>query len=186
MQALPKSQETFLLAYIAWGSLLNGSYLCRRFLESSQNTQECLCLKTVRHQGSIIIIVYRHSRWNGPYCTWFAISTHDHGQLQKSGTCCTSPYFHHSEVAKQFFNHRAFSYGPLIGLIADNEGQFTSTFLREVCKIRNMHNSFTKAYHQQTNGQLGCIKRTILSSLRCYVSDHFRDWNVYTSTLMYA
>lgn len=59
-----------------------------------------------------------------------------------------------AEFPQQFVNSWVLSYGPPTALIAENGRQFTSRFFQDVCKILNVHNSFTATYHPQTNGQV--------------------------------
>lgn len=91
-----------------------------------------------------------------------------------------------AKIAKQFVNKWAFSYGPPIKLIAENGHQFKSRFFKDVCKIVNVHNSFKTTYNLQTNDKVEIFNSKIRSALRAYVSDHRRDWDLYTSTFMYA
>ena len=90
------------------------------------------------------------------------------------------------EVAKHFVDNWVFNYGPPTDLLADNGKQFTSKFFLDVCRILNIHNSFTTTYHPQTNGQVERFNRTILAALRAYIHDHPKDWDLYTSALTYA
>ena len=88
-----------------------------------------------------------------------------------------------AEVARQFVNHWGFNYGPPIDILSDNGGALTSKFFQEVCKLMNIHNSFTTTYHPQANGQVERYNRTNLAALRTYVADHLRDWDQYTDAL---
>lgn len=89
-------------------------------------------------------------------------------------------------VERAFVDSWVFTYGPPLDLLADNGRQFTSKFFQGVCDALNIHNSFTTTYHPQTNGQVECFNRSIASSLKAYVADHPRDWDLSTSSLTYA
>lgn len=91
-----------------------------------------------------------------------------------------------AKVARKFVNHWVFPHGLPIYLIADNVPQFTSKFFQDFCKNLNVHDSFTKTYHQQSNAQMETFNQTKLSALRSYVSDSPRDLYLYMSPLTYA
>ena len=91
-----------------------------------------------------------------------------------------------SSVARAFVTHWVFNFGPPTDLISDNGKQFTSKFFLDVCRILKVHNAFTTTYHPQTNGQVERFNRTIVSTLRAYIGDHPRDWDLYTPAITYA
>ena len=91
-----------------------------------------------------------------------------------------------ADVAKYFVNDWVFQYGPLTELISENGGCFTSKFFLNVCSILSIKNNFTTTYHPQANGQVERYNRTILATLRTYVADHPKDWDLYTDALTYA
>lgn len=43
-----------------------------------------------------------------------------------------------------------------------------------------------KTHHRQNNGQMEGLNWTILSALHAYLYEQSRDWDLYTSTLMYV
>ena len=47
-------------------------------------------------------------------------------------------------------------------------------------------NLYTKTYHPQNNGQVERFSRTILTSLRHYVAEHPKDWDLFSDALTYA
>lgn len=91
-----------------------------------------------------------------------------------------------SEVAKLFIEQWVFNYGPPTKLLSDNGSQFTSNFFEEVCRILNTTTEFTTTHNPQTNGQAERLNCTILTSLRSYIEEHPRDWDMYTPALTYA
>lgn len=88
-------------------------------------------------------------------------------------------------VEKQFVNHWVLQYDPPLGLISNNDRQFTSIFIGDVCKKLNENNLFTTSYHSQTNGKVESFNRTIVSTIHAYVTENHRDWGLYSSTLTY-
>ena len=91
-----------------------------------------------------------------------------------------------AEVAKAFVDHWVFNYGPPSDLLADNGKCFTAKFFQDVCRILNVHNTFTTTYHPQTNGQVERYNRTLKAAIRSYLDEHPTDWDLYTSSLTYA
>jgi transposase InsO family protein len=59
-------------------------------------------------------------------------------------------------------------------------------FFLAVCAELGIKKIFTTAYHPQTNGQFERYNRTILASIRAYVSQRKDDWEDYTATVTYA
>lgn len=91
-----------------------------------------------------------------------------------------------SDVAKLFVNSWVFNYGPPEELIDGNGGCFKSKFFQDVCRKMSIQNSLNTTNQRQSNGQVERYNQTILEALRTYVSDHSRDWNLYTDDLTYA
>jgi hypothetical protein len=89
-------------------------------------------------------------------------------------------------VARAFCDHWAYVYGPPVSLLTDNGPQFTAKFFQAVCSELGIRKIFTTAYHPQTNGQVERYNRTILASLRGYVSKRQDDWDDFTSAITFA
>jgi hypothetical protein len=89
-------------------------------------------------------------------------------------------------VARAFCDHWAYVYGPPVSLLTDNGPQFTAKFFQAVCAELEIHKVLTTAYHPQTNGQVERYNRTIIASLRRYVSARQDDWDEYTSAVTFA
>jgi transposase InsO family protein len=65
---------------------------------------------------------------------------------------------------------QAYVYGPPVSLLPNNRPQFTAKFFQAVCSELGIRKICTTAYHPHTNGQVERYNRTILASLRGYVS----------------
>ena len=91
-----------------------------------------------------------------------------------------------SEVAKAFVHHWAFPYGAPIWLLSDKGKQFIAKLFRETYRMLGVQNLYTTTYHTLTNGQVERFNRTILASLRHYVSEHPKDWDLFSDALTYA
>jgi transposase InsO family protein len=89
-------------------------------------------------------------------------------------------------VAVAFCHHWVFVYGTPRILLSDNGTQFNSKFFQACCQILGVKQTFTTAYHPQTNGQVERHNRTILSQLRKYIGDHQDDWDLFNGALTYA
>ncbi len=90
------------------------------------------------------------------------------------------------ELARAFGIHWAFCHGPPKILLADIGRQMTAKFLTHVCQILGVKNVFTATCHPRTNGQNERLNRTILASLRHYVADHRKEWDLYAETVALA
>ena len=79
------------------------------------------------------------------------------------------------DVAMAFCIHWVYKYGTPKETLTENGPQFASKFLRETCQVLGIANSFTSAYHPQTNGQAERSNRTLTAMLRCYVDENPQD-----------
>lgn len=50
-------------------------------------------------------------------------------------------------------------------------------------EIRNI---FTTSYHSQTNGEVECINRTLLSSLNKYIGENPKEWDLLSDAATFA
>ena len=89
-------------------------------------------------------------------------------------------------IAAAFCSHWVYKYGTPKETLTDNGPQFASKFLQETCQILGVANTFTSAYHPQTNGQCERYNRTLAAMLRCYVDENPQDWDTYAPALTYA
>ena len=90
------------------------------------------------------------------------------------------------QVAKAFCSEWVYHYGQPAYLLSDRGTQFTSQFFKNVCKILGVKQAFTSAYHPQTNGQTERFNRTLLASLRCFCTEHGRDWDAFLQAVAYG
>jgi hypothetical protein len=89
-------------------------------------------------------------------------------------------------VAKAFCEHWVFVYGPPRYALTDNGAKFSAKFLLAVCRELGVSKVFATAYHPQTNGQVERYNRTIINSLRGYVSERQNDWDEFSSALTFG
>lgn len=81
------------------------------------------------------------------------------------------------DVAEVFASHWVFKYGASKEVLSDNGSQFASKLYQKTCRILGISNTFTYAYHPQTNAQVERFNRSIPAMLRCYVSDRPDNWD---------
>lgn len=89
-------------------------------------------------------------------------------------------------VAKAFCDQWVFVYGAPRYVLTDNGTQFTAKFFLAVCRELGIGKVFTTAYHPQTNGQVERFNRTIVNSLRGYVSQYQNNWDEFTSAITFG
>lgn len=82
------------------------------------------------------------------------------------------------EIARVFVHNRVYVCSAPKLLISMTGKQFTAKLFLETCQIFHVKN--------QKNGQIERFNRTIFAALRHYVSDHPRDWILFTDSLTYA
>jgi hypothetical protein len=89
-------------------------------------------------------------------------------------------------VAKAFCDHWIFVYGPPRYVLTDKGPQYTSKGFLAVCRELGVNKVFATAYHPQTNGQVERFNRTIINSLRGYVTERQGDWDEYTAAITFG
>lgn len=81
------------------------------------------------------------------------------------------------ESIKQFiFWNIIRRFGIPLQIIIDNDTKFTGHEMREFCEENCIRQSFTLAYHSQTNGQVEVTKHTITTILKRKVRSTPRTW----------
>ena len=91
-----------------------------------------------------------------------------------------------SEVARAFVHNWVFPYSAPIWLLSDDGNQLIAKLFRKTCRMLGVKNLYATNYHPQTNGQVERFNRTILASLRHYVAEHPKDWDLFSDSLTYA
>ena len=83
--------------------------------------------------------------------------------------------------------NRVFSrFGPPIVIHSDQDRNFESHIMQEVCRLMGTHKSRTTAYHPQCDGLVERQNRTIQGILASFVSDHPHDWDKWVSLAVFA
>lgn len=68
-------------------------------------------------------------------------------------------------------------------LSVDIETVFTAKFFQDVCRLLNIHSSFTTNYYPQTNGQIERFNLTLKAAIQSYFDYHWTDLDLYTPSL---
>jgi transposase InsO family protein len=89
-------------------------------------------------------------------------------------------------VARAFCEQWVFVYGAPRYVLTDKGTQFTAKFFLAVCRGLGIGKVFTTAYHPQTNGQVERFNRTILNSLRGYLSQYQNNWDEFISAITFG
>ena len=77
-------------------------------------------------------------------------------------------------------------HGNMYEIISDRDGRFTSKYIREVCRLLNIRQAMSSAYHPQTDGQTERTNRVLEDMLRHYVSPTHHDWDEHLDMAEFA
>lgn len=69
---------------------------------------------------------------------------------------------------------------------SDRGSQFTSGMMAEVCRLLNVKQSFTTAYHPQANGLCEKMNGTLKDMLRRMCAERPKDWDRHLDPLLFA
>ena len=70
--------------------------------------------------------------------------------------------------------------------VSDRDGRFTSNFMREVCRLLNIQQAMSTAYHPQSDGQTERTNRTLEDMLRQYANPFHTDWDEHLDMAEFA
>ncbi len=90
------------------------------------------------------------------------------------------------EVAEAFTIHSVFTYGAPNTLLTDNRKQFIFRLMLETHRILDTKELFTTTYDPQTSRQTERMNRTLCEALQKFISEHPKDWNLYTDIITYS
>ena len=71
-------------------------------------------------------------------------------------------------------------------IVSDRDGRFTSKYMREVCRLCNIKQAMSTAYHPQTDGQTERANRVLEQMLGQYVSPTHDDWDDHLDMIEFA
>lgn len=90
------------------------------------------------------------------------------------------------DFSKSFASHLVFKYGAKMEVLSKNGLQIASKLYQNTCRALGVANTFTWNHHPKSNGQVESFNCLIRATLRCYLSDHPQNWDVFTEPLNHA
>lgn len=89
-------------------------------------------------------------------------------------------------VARTLYDNIITRFGCPKTLLSDHGPSFTAAVIKELCIILGIKKLFTTPYHPQSNGLVERSNSTILSTLRSYVDDFGKDWDLHLPSVRFA
>lgn len=80
-------------------------------------------------------------------------------------------------IAKAIFEHCILIYGPMRKIVTDMGTEYKNQVFSEICKLLNIENVTSTAYHHQTLGTVERSHRTFNEYVRSYISVDKTDWD---------
>ena len=90
-----------------------------------------------------------------------------------------------SVVAKALYENVFTRYGSPRTLLSDRGQNFMSALVSELCKLFNVHKTFTSSYHAQTNSKAERINSYLWQSIRAYCTDK-EQWSDFLPAILMA
>lgn len=80
-------------------------------------------------------------------------------------------------IARKYVNHIICRHGCPEKLTTDEGAQFTSELLSEICKLLQVKQIQTTAYHPEANGVVERFHQTLMNFLSHYINEKQDDWD---------
>ena len=71
-------------------------------------------------------------------------------------------------------------------IISDQGTNFTSSVMKELCKLLHISKILSTPYHQEANGMVERFKGTLTRMLTCIVQDEQTEWDISLPYLLFA
>jgi hypothetical protein len=89
-------------------------------------------------------------------------------------------------AARLFFDNVFRMMGMPKEIISDRDPRFTGKFFRALCKLMGTKQSFSSAFHPQSDGQTERANRVLEDALRHFVAPDGTDWDEHLSSIEFA
>ena len=89
-------------------------------------------------------------------------------------------------VAEFLFKEIVCRIGPPKILLSDQGTHFTAKVIGELCRLCEIQQNLTTAYHPQTNGLTERFNKTLCEGLGKYSYERKKDWDVYITSMLFA
>jgi Reverse transcriptase (RNA-dependent DNA polymerase)/RNase H-like domain found in reverse transcriptase/Integrase zinc binding domain/Chromo (CHRromatin Organisation MOdifier) domain/Retroviral aspartyl protease/Integrase core domain/Retrotransposon gag protein/Zinc knuckle len=89
-------------------------------------------------------------------------------------------------AARLFFDHVFRLMGMPKEIITDRDPRFTGKFFKALCKLMGIKQSFSSAFHPQSDGQTERTNRVMEDALRHFVAPDGTDWDEHLSSIEFA
>ena len=90
------------------------------------------------------------------------------------------------DCATEFRHHVTRLHGCPKEIVSDRDPRFTSNFFKEFCKLTDIKQSMSTAFHPQSDGQTERMNRVLEDMLRNFVSPDQTDWDTHLDALEFA
>ena len=100
-------------------------------------------------------------------------------QFTKWVECVPLPSQTAEVTARAAVNEFFCRFGCPLEIFTDQGRNFESGLFKALCELLQIHKARTTPYHPASNGQVERYNRTLMDSIRCFVSKNQTDWDVW-------
>lgn len=89
-------------------------------------------------------------------------------------------------IAEAIFEHAILLYGPMKNILTDRGTEYKNQLMNEICRLLNISQRFSTAYHHETLGSIERNHRILNEYLRSYISENQDNWDEYLKYFTYC